>query len=189
MTREQLYIYTEEVSIHAQPALSSYQTFRNIVDNPESRQRREAWMFLQSFLSHFGMVSKLLFAPSGNARANGRAIELRQYLDTDDASALNDRHARNAIEHLDERMDNWLDAQDKGILEAVFESAVDFEFLSKDSWIVRRVFLLAESAFITEERDGPKQMPLQPLVKELGRLLSVCDKRLKNERPYHILGR
>lgn len=144
MTPEQLHIYTEETYIHTQLALSNYQTFRNIVDNPDTRQHREAWMYLQSFLSHFGMVSKLLFAPSGNRRAKDRANELSAHLATDNTSALNNRDARNAVEHLDERMDNWLDAGHKGILESIFEEEKDFAYLSPDRWVVRRVFILAE---------------------------------------------
>ncbi len=68
MAPEQLHIYTEETYIHAQLALSNYQTLLNIVNDPNSRQSREAWMFLQSFLSHFGMVLKLLYAPSSRQK-------------------------------------------------------------------------------------------------------------------------
>jgi hypothetical protein len=190
MTPKQIHIYTEETYIHTQLALSNYQTFRNIIDNHESRQSREAWMFLQSFLSHFGMVSKLLYAPSGSQRAKDRAQELRNHLKTDETSALNNRDARNAVEHLDERMDNWLNASasHKGILEGVFEDEQAFAFLySFDSWIVRRVFVLAESLFITEGKDGPKKMEIQPLIEELSRLYDLCHEKLKTENPYHMI--
>lgn len=187
MSPEQLHIYTEETYIHTQLALSNYRTYRNIVDNPDTRKHREAWMYLQSFLSHFGMVSKLLFAPSGNKRANNRARELSEHLETDETSALNNRDARNAVEHLDERMDNWLDAGHKGILESVFEEEKDYAYISPDRWVVRRVFILAESLFITEERDGPKKMEIQPLIDELKRLNGLCYKKLNIEKPYHII--
>lgn len=74
---QHIYIYSEETYIHTQLALSNYQTFRNIIDNHDTRQSREVWMFLQSFLSHFGMVSKLLYAPSRSQRAKNRAQELK----------------------------------------------------------------------------------------------------------------
>jgi len=144
-------------------------------------------MYFQSFLSHFGMVSKLLFAPSGSQRAKRRAQELSHHLQTDKASALNNRDARNAVEHLDERMDNWLDAEHKGILESIFEKEKDFSYLSPDNWIVRRVFLLAESIFVTEEQAGPKKMEIQPLVEELNRLNTLCYEKLNIENPYHII--
>ena len=136
-------------------------------------------MYLQSFLSHFGMVSKLLYAPSArNAVSKQRAVELQQHLVTDTASALNDRGARNAIEHLDERLDNWLASPDKGVLESVFESKADFEFINQSGWIIRRVFLIAEEIFITQETDGPKEMELAPIVSELQRLGSLCADKL-----------
>ena len=187
MTPEQLHIYTEETYIHTQLSLLNYQAFRNIVDNPDTRQCRVAWMYLQSFLSHFGMVSKLLFAPSGKKRARKRAKELRDHLETDETSDLNNRYARNAVEHLDERMDNWLDAEHKGILECIFEDEKDYAYLSKERWIVRRVFILSESLFVTEERGGPKQMKIQPLIDELTRLNSLCFRKLGDENPYFII--
>ena len=188
MTPKQMFVYTEEVYIHAQLALSHYTTFQNIINDPAARQSREAWMFLQSFLSHFGMVSKLLYAPSSRRKiSSDRARSLRTHLETDIHSALNDRNARNAVEHLDERMDNWLEASDKGILEGVFEAKDKCDFLDKEKWIVRRVYLIEEAVFITEEDDGPREMPLQPIVDELWRLNNLCREKLDNHNPYHIL--
>ncbi len=188
MTPEQLHIYTEETYIHTQLALSNYQTLLNIVNDPNSRQSREAWVFLQSFLSHFGMVSKLLFAPSSNQRiSKDRAKDLRKYLETDTSSALNDRDARNAVEHLDERMDNWLKTEGKGILESIYENREKYDYLDKQRWIIRRVYIIDESIFITEERDGPKEMPLEPIVQELRRLLGICSDKFGGINPYYII--
>lgn len=188
MTPEQLFIYTEEVYIHAQLALSNFVTFQNIVNDESNRQRREAWMYLQGFLSHFGMVSKLLYAPSSRSPiSRNRAIELRAYLDTDKGSALNDRDARNAVEHLDERMDNWLTQEGKGMLEIVFPNRGAYEYLSKDRWVVRRVYLAEESIFISQEADGPKEMHLEPIVQELFRMLTICQEKLSNNHAYHIV--
>lgn len=188
MTPEQLFIYTEETYIHAQLALSNYVTFRNVVADEKSRQHREAWMFLQSLLSHFGMVSKLLYAPSSRSSiSKERAKKLSHHLETDESSALNDRNARNAVEHLDERMDNWLSQEDKGILECVFPDRKAYQYLSKDYWVVRRIYLIDEDVFITQEKDGPKEMQLQPIIKELNRILAVCERKMHNENPYHIL--
>jgi hypothetical protein len=187
MTPEQLHVYTEETLIHAQLALSNYQTFLNVLAGSETRQRREAWMFLQSFLSHFGMVSKLLYAPSGSRRAENRAKELRAYLGFDRSSALNDRNARNAIEHLDERIDNWLEVPDKGVIESVFKNREEYGYLPKKNWFVRRAFIIEGSVFIVEERSGPKEMELQPLSEELGRLCEACQEKLKLPGPYEVI--
>ena len=188
MTPEQLHIYTEETYIHAQLALSNYQTLLNLVNDPNSRQSREVWMFLQSFLSHFGMVSKLLYAPSSRQQlSKDRARDLRNHLETDENSALNDRDARNAIEHLEERMDNWLEADGKGILESVYVNREEYNYLDKERWVVRRVYLIEESIFITEEREGPKEMALEPIVNELRRLLAVCSNKLGGMNPYYVI--
>lgn len=188
MTPEQLHIYTEETYIHAQLALSNYQTLLNIVNDPNSRQSCEAWMFLQSFLSHFGMVSKLLYAPSSRRQlSRDRARDLRNHVETDENSTLNNRDARNAVEHLDERMDNWLEADGKGILESVYVNREQYDHLDKGSWIVRRVYLIDESIFITEERGGPKEMALEPIVNELRRLLDVCSTKLGGMNPYYVI--
>lgn len=187
MTPEQLYVYTEETSIHTQLALSNYRAFIDIISNSDTRQRREAWMYLQSFLSHFGMVSKLLFAPSGNRRTKNRARELSEYLESSDNATLNDRNARNAIEHLDERMDYWLDNEHKGILEGIYETENDFSYFAPERWTVRRVYILAESLFITEDANGHKKMKIEPIVNELVMLNTRCDIKLNNHLPFLII--
>ncbi len=189
MTPEQIYIYTEEVYIHAQVAWSNFITFNNVVSDPKSRQSREAWVFLQGFLSHFGMVSKLLYAPSArNEISKNRAKELRGFLDTTEESELNNRDARNAVEHLDERLDNWPSVEGKGILECVFENRAGYDFLEPDRWTIRRVYLIDEQIFITEETDGPKEMHLEPIANELSRLCAICNEKFDGHNPYFMVG-
>ena len=180
MKSHQLYIYTEETYIHAQIALSNYRAFLHFVDDPSSRQCREVWMYLQIFLFHFGMVSKMLYAPSAKKTiSKQRAKELRKHLEVDESSALNDPDARNVIENFDERMDDWLNEESKDILESVFENKSEYDGLDKKKWVIRRVYLVAESIFITEERGEPKEMELQPIVEALSRLLGVCLNKLE----------
>ena len=188
MTPEQIYIYTEEIYIHAQVALSNYATFNNIVADPKSRQSREAWVFLQGFLSHFGMVSKLLYAPSARKKiSKDRAKVLREYLDTTEESELNNRDARNAVEHLDERLDNWLSEESRGILECVFENREGYDFLQRDRWAIRRVYLIEEKIFMTEEKDGAKEMNLEPIANELSRICKLCNEKLNGHNPYFMV--
>ncbi len=82
------------------------------------------------------------------------------------------------MEHLDERMDNWLESEGKGMLESVYENREEYDYLDQQRWVVRRVYLIADSVFITEERGGPKEMALEPIVNELRRLLEVCSDKL-----------
>jgi hypothetical protein len=188
VTPEQIYIYTEEIYIHAQVGLSNYITFNNIVADPRSRQSREAWVFLQGFLSHFGMVSKLLYAPSARKQiSKDRARELRDYLNITEEGALNNRDARNAVEHLDERLDNWLSEEGKGILECVFENRTGYDFLQRDKWTIRRVYLMDEHVFMTEGKDGPKEMSLEPIANELSRICQLCNEKLDGHNPYYMV--
>jgi hypothetical protein len=189
MTPGQIQVYTEEVYIHASIALREYDEFRAIVEEPSTRQAREAWMRLQSFLSHFGMVSKLLYAPSARkAISRERAQALREHLGIGEDSALNDRDARNAIEHLDERLDNWLEQGDNGVLECVFESHADFTYINTDNLVVRRVYLIEEDVFVTSESDGQKEMPLTPVVAELRTLMDQCRQTLTENNSYQYVG-
>jgi hypothetical protein len=185
MNERQLYVYVDEILLHAQLAYSNYITFRNLVGDPHARQRREAWMFMQSFLSHLGMVSKLLFAPSARtAESRARAAELRVCLGVTVDSALNDRDARNAVEHLDERLDYWLSQEDKGILESVFESRTEFAFLDPNRYVIRRVYLVEEDAFISQGPDGHREAPFGVLVEELSRVMQACQRQLGERDPY-----
>lgn len=189
MTPGQMHVYSEEVYIHTAIALREYDEFRSIVEEPSTRQAREAWVRLQSFLSHYGMVSKLLYAPSARkAISRERAQTLRGYLGVGEDSTMNDRDARNAIEHLDERLDNWLEQEDKGVPECVFENRADFACLSKDRWLVRRVYLIEEDVLVTEEADGQKEMPLAPVVDALRSLADQCRQTLTENNPYHSVG-
>src|SRR5687768_723951 len=108
MTPEQLYCYTEEVWIHATASLGAYRALQGLLANEDTRQMRIVWVALQGFLTHAGMVSKLLFPPASNKLAKERGEALCAHIGVTETSPLADRAGRNSIEHLDERMDNWL---------------------------------------------------------------------------------
>jgi len=106
MDEQQKYCYTEEVLIHIEAALTELDLLRNLLGNPDTVQSREVWVRLQTFLTHVGMVSKLFFPPTGNKVSQQRGTDLQSHLEIDDKNPINNRDARNATEHLDERMDN-----------------------------------------------------------------------------------
>jgi len=185
MTPEQLYVYTEEVSLHAELALSNRITFLNIAGDQRARQSREGWMYLQAFLVHFGMVSKLLFAPGSRlARATERATALRAHLEVANDSPLDNRDARNAMEHLDERIDHWLADPAKGLLESVFQDRSAFNYLDPKRWAIRRVYLVEEDVFISGGPDGAVEMPLSPLHESVAAVLGVCNTKLLGSQVY-----
>lgn len=179
MTPEQLYVYVEEVWIQATLALQAREQFIAIVSDEKTAQSRYGWMHLQSFLAHFGMVSKYLFASGGaNKRSVARAEELARHLEVDPSGALNDRQARNSIEHLDERLDAWLDRPDLGCLESVFENRAAYDYLDHSRWMVRRVYLREEDILITPSEKGNVETPLRPLADAIVGIIGACDARL-----------
>lgn len=186
MTPEQLRCYTEEVWIHAQAALGAYHDLAPLLADDITRQRRAVWIVLQGFLVHAGMVSKLLSPPTKDAVSKKRGEALRRHLDVGDGSALLDRAARNAIEHLDERMDNWLRGGYTGFLECVFPDRAALDFL-RGNWCVRRVLLADEMVFVTQEASGRADTRLVPLRDELVRVLGECEKRMDAGDPYRYV--
>lgn len=188
MSPKQLHVYTEEVLIHTEVALREYDQFVTLALNSETRQMREVWVRLQSHLTHLGMVSKLLFAPNPRKPiSKTRAEELRKYLNVAEDSVLDNRDARNAIEHLDEHIDNWLENNSGNILECVFEDRPSYDYIDKDQWKVRRAFIIEESVFIIQDENGPKEMSLNPMVDELKRIKRVCEEKLANNDLYHVI--
>jgi hypothetical protein len=184
VTPEQLHCYTDEVWLHSIIALNEFEAMRDMLSEPDYRQHRGVWVRLQAFLSHAGMVSKLFSPPTDYALSKARGERLSQHLNVTSLSPLMDRTARNAIEHLDERMDNWLKNGKSGFLECVFLDRAGFDFLDKSRWSVRRVLLLEEMVFITEGKNHQQEMALMPLRDELERIVRECESRLKSDDPY-----
>jgi hypothetical protein len=69
----------------------------------------QAFGLLHYLLIHAGIVSRMLWPPSGKARRVRRARELREMLGVDDTHTLADRRLRNHLEHYDERLDSWVE--------------------------------------------------------------------------------
>lgn len=72
------------------------------------------WYCLQMFFSAAANISKLLWPTKRGDSERGR--ELRTFLEIDDQSPLHEhglaRELRNHIEHLDERLDKWIQEAD-----------------------------------------------------------------------------
>ncbi len=68
--------------------------------------------------------------------------------------------ARNTIEHLDERMDNWLGKVHRNFLESVLDDNEALDFYEPDRWAIRRMFLLDSFSFVVEENRERKTIHL-----------------------------
>lgn len=66
------------------------------------------------------------------------------------------RNARDNLEHFDETMDNWIDADSSAVLEAVLQNRAGYDFINVYEKRVKRMLLLDELIFISETRDANK---------------------------------
>lgn len=184
---EQFYLnlYTDELSLHARVALREYDELLSLLNSDETKQHREVWVRLQSFLVHAGIISKLLY-PVGKKRGEDndsseqrrmRGIEIREYLGLGDDHPIKNRIARNALEHIDEKIDLWVIEGRGGLIEAVFDTREAFEYLSEVSF-VRRVIILDEMIFLSqgEKHEETNLSVLQNAVTEI---LTLCEGKLK----------
>jgi hypothetical protein len=62
--------------------------------------------YAQQFFCSAGIIAKVLYATNGHGRT--RARQLRFFLDLGDESPLADSSIRNSLEHVDERIDKWV---------------------------------------------------------------------------------
>ncbi|MCW8908186.1 MAG: hypothetical protein OQL28_13115 [Sedimenticola sp.] len=137
--------------------MREFDEMQSLLSEEETRQNREVWIRLQSFLAHSAMISKLLFPVSkkrgesddDSEKRKQRGIEVREYLGVDDDHSIKNRAARNALEHLDEKIDIWVSKNSGGLLEAVFDNREAFEYLARVS-VIRRVIILDEMIFISQ---------------------------------------
>lgn len=168
-------LLVEEVLVQANLAITAHNRLRQTVATLETRQRREVWTFIQSTLSHAAMISKFMKPSSRSTVSEARARELKTLLNVDDTSPVFNRNARNNVEHFDERLDRWLEADQQHILECVFQSRNELDFLNKSDLnnkrrFVKRVYLIDEDTFISEGRHGPEDIRLNEIMGEVVRI-------------------
>jgi hypothetical protein len=183
MDKYHLHWYTDEVQMHAASAIASYAFLGDLLVNLETRQRRDVWFALVSFLTHAGMISKFLEPIEASAKQRG--AQIKQHLEVPDDSAILARMARNNLEHFDERMDGWVKRNEKRVLEMVFQDREGFNFIADQPCAIRRVLIADEMVFISEDRSGtPVEMPLLPIYEAIKKLNAVCLHKLATESPY-----
>ena len=187
MDKYHLHWFTDEIHMHASTALASYSHLLELVNDKRSRQSREVWFVLLTFLTHAAIVSKLL-DPIGSGDNKSRGKDLRAHLQVPDDSAILPRGARDNLEHIDERIDTWVRRGDIKILEIVLDNREGFEYLCEGDIAIRRVLIRDEMVFISEDRNGHRlETLLQPVFESLKALHAVCVHKLQTESPYSYL--
>lgn len=187
MNERHLTWYMQEIAMHAYGAEVDMGRIHELLDSHETIQSRLVWFHLASFLSHVGMISKLVSPISRDAAANARGAALKSELNVAATSEVLPRNARDNTEHFDERIDNWVSANATDIMEVVLLDRGGYIYLRGDEKRVRRVLLKHELVFISENRDGSKfELELKPLVKEVARIGDEATKWINTKSPYHF---
>jgi hypothetical protein len=188
MDKYHLHWFTDEIHMHASSAVASYMQLLRLLADPETRQTRNVWFVLLSFLTHAAMVSKFLdpIRPDDAKEERGKA--LREHLEVADRSAFLPRDARDNLEHIDERIDRWVQRGDIKVLEMVFEDRAGFDFIAERNGAIRRVLIWDEMVFISEDRNGNRiETALSPIFEALQTLHARCEHKLRTESPYSYL--
>ncbi len=188
MDKYHLYWFTDEIYLHVASADANYQNLLILLEDEERKQSRIVWLSLFSFLTHTAMVSKLLFPIGSDKAKEARGSDLRGYLDVAKDSPILLRNARDNLEHIDERIDGWVQRGDKKIIEMVFDDRDGFNYICKDDGAVRRVLIMDEMVFISEDRSGQRiETALVPIHDALKILLSKCTENLAKDMPYSLV--
>lgn len=174
--------------MHAYGAEIDCKRIDELLLEPETVQSRLIWFHLASFLSHVGMISKLVSPISKDATAKARSTALKTALNIAIESEILPRNARDNTEHFDERIDNWVSKDATDILEAVFPNRQGYQYLRGNDKRVRRVLLQQEYIYISENRDGSKfELEINPLINEIVRIGAESAKWINENSPYHFV--
>jgi hypothetical protein len=183
MDKYHLHWYTDEIEVHAASCIASYRHLLDLLSNPKTKQTRGVWFALVSFLTHAAIVSKLLDPIKEASFERGK--ELREHLHVPADSPLLPRAARDNLEHIDERIDNWVKRKESAALELVVDDREGFNFITSRKPAIRRVLINNEMVFISEDRNGAwVEVDLKPLYEAIQNLSAVCQDKLANESPY-----
>ena len=98
--------YQVSINEAARSAVAAFMEFGAAVNNDDVPS---AARHLSNAMSHCGALSRFFWPPkSAGSLAEYRGSQLRGIYKLNSNSALADRNMRNAFEHFDERIDNWL---------------------------------------------------------------------------------
>lgn len=186
MDKYHLHWYTDEIQIHAASAIASYKHLVTLVAESKTRQSREVWFVLVSFLTHAAMISKFFDPIKADESKKQRGVALQAHLKIAKDSPILPRAARDNLEHFDERIDNWVENMEDKVLEMVFDDRDGFNFIYEHKGAIRRVLIAEEMVFISEDRHGnPVETKLSPVFEALQSLQDVCLHKLATESPYN----
>lgn len=185
MNKEQITWFMQEIQMHCFGAEVAFKGLSEFISDPKTKQTRFVWFELNSFLAHSAMISKYLSPIYTSALKTDRKNSLREALKVDKDSDVLPRNARDNIEHFDERIDNWCTKDINTTLEMVFNDRKKYEFFNYDKKGVKRLLIMDEMIFISENRDGTRfELKLQPIFEEVMRIKEEAEQWLVVDSPY-----
>lgn len=104
--------YETVIDEHLELAVTAFSMFREIAD--EGQDATKASICLNSALSNCASIARYFDPSRKHAFTPVRSKLLREIYKIDETSVLLDRNLRNFVEHLDERIDVWLESDPVG---------------------------------------------------------------------------
>jgi hypothetical protein len=98
--------YIEAICYAAERAEAAFARFADCVAGGKSAS--EIVASVHEALGHAAALSRFFFPSQKKALSSARGARLRQLFAVSDSSALRDRQLRDALEHFDERLDEYL---------------------------------------------------------------------------------
>ena len=182
-------LLVEEVFIQASLAISASTEIERLVANFETRNNRELWLHIQSFLNHAAMISKFFKCPQDCTEVTrARTEALMDIFEVEDTSPVLSRNARNNVEHLNDRFDRWLSVnQNQSMVEIVLDDREEYNFLynpengEQGDWFVKRAYLVKEGTFLSEGSNEVEEANIRDFCTELWRIRNIALKFLEND--------
>jgi hypothetical protein len=185
----QLTWYMQDVCMHALGAHLDFQNLLATLGVAETQQTRLVWFHLTSFLHHTAMISKFVNPISKHRVAIARGKALRAALDVKQGSEVLPRHARDNVEHFDERIDRWIDGRSSHtILEVVLPNREGYDFLRVGNKRIKRVLIADCLIFVSEAKDSSKfELSLRPVYEEVARIGGAAENWMGLRSPYQYV--
>jgi hypothetical protein len=132
------------------------------------------------------MISKSMKPISKTPLSKARSSALKEIFKVNQNSPVFSRSARNNVEHLEERIDLWLDNHSQGMLECVFLSRDKYDFMFRSEagekrYFIKRVYLISDDIFISEGRSEAEEIDLKELIGEVHRIKAVAELFLEED--------
>ncbi len=166
----------DEVDAQCLLAINSFERMNELINNPDTKQLKEVWQYLQAFLAHSGILGSLVFKQGNPEKTKKVTDYLKEELKIDDESAIRERGGRNFLEHIEAFEIYAANRKDeKGIIQTVFDNRKGFEYLKSDRYYYKRVLLVEEMSFIYQNQEAIKEMFLKPIISEVQRIFRESD--------------